>query len=194
MITHEIASFFPTIVHLFDASSVLPAESMLERVDELRSSGTSSQLTESPLEWLSDAVLHLDPAFARLVEVAAEVAEEALRAEHWDVQTVEVSTCWAIVQAPGGIGRAHVHPNALLSGVWFGRVPEGAGRLLFHDPRPGRMIRLPTSGEHPETVDTITLVPREGLLAVFPSWLPHSVGRNLGASDRVSVAFNISAS
>ena len=42
-----------------------------------------------------------------------------------------------------------------------------------------------------EPTDTITLDVKEGMLAIFPAWLQHSVHPNMSNETRISVAFNI---
>ena len=39
-------------------------------------------------------------------------------------------------------------------------------------------------------VDT-EIMPRSGLLILFPSFLPHSVNPNLSEEERISISFNI---
>ncbi len=38
----------------------------------------------------------------------------------------------------------------------------------------------------------ITIPPKENLLIVFPSWVPHAVETNLSKEDRISLSFNFS--
>ena len=36
----------------------------------------------------------------------------------------------------------------------------------------------------------ITIPPKENMLLVFPSWVPHAVETNLSNEDRISLSFN----
>ena len=36
----------------------------------------------------------------------------------------------------------------------------------------------------------ITIPPKENMLLVFPSWVPHAVETNLSDEDRISLSFN----
>ena len=38
----------------------------------------------------------------------------------------------------------------------------------------------------------ITIPPKENMLIVFPSWVPHAVETNLSKEDRISLSFNFS--
>ena len=53
------------------------------------------------------------------------------------------------------------------------------------------MIAPPARDQNHSNPDTITLDVREGMLALFPAWLMHSVNPNMSDETRVSVAFNI---
>ena len=90
---------------------------------------------------------------------------------------------WATVHAECCWHDLHSHPGQLVSGVFYLSVPEGAGKITFYDPR----------GPLPPFDDTYQILPREGDLLIFPSWLPHLVtsSRTDPSSPRVSVAFNI---
>jgi len=89
--------------------------------------------------------------------------------------------CWAAIARDGNSHLSHTHPDNLLSGVYYARVPaSGAGALLFDDPRgprwpfDGRFIHRPQAGE----------------LVLFPSWLVHQVTPTTSADHETRVAFS----
>jgi hypothetical protein len=89
--------------------------------------------------------------------------------------------CWAAIARDGNSHLSHTHPDNLLSGVYYARVPaSGAGALLFDDPRgprwpfDGRFIHRPQAGE----------------LVLFPSWLVHQVTPTTSADHEARVAFS----
>jgi hypothetical protein len=86
---------------------------------------------------------------------------------------------WLNAMAPGQGTSRHCHDenDELLSGVYYVTAPRESGAILFHD------------GPFETRV-----VPRAGLMLLFPPELPHSVGTNLSQALRLSIAFNIGPS
>ena len=73
--------------------------------------------------------------------------------------------------------------GAAVSGVFYLRVPPGAGRLCFFDPR----------GSIPPFEREVRHVPQRGEVLLFPPWLSHAVGCSGAADDdgpRLSISFN----
>ena len=77
---------------------------------------------------------------------------------------------------PGDRTTLHTHNDGdeRLSGVYYIRVPEGSGDIIFH-----------VDGQ------TTSFSPAEGDLFLFSPALPHEVGENRSSSMRLSIAFNI---
>ena len=42
---------------------------------------------------------------------------------------------WSNINPPGGMNRAHQHPNSLWSGVYYIKAPKNSGHLKIDDPR-----------------------------------------------------------
>eukprot|EP01112_Ceratiomyxa_fruticulosa_P000222 TRINITY_DN1021_c1_g1_i10.p1 TRINITY_DN1021_c1_g1~~TRINITY_DN1021_c1_g1_i10.p1 ORF type:complete len:302 (-),score=51.37 TRINITY_DN1021_c1_g1_i10:279-1184(-) len=89
--------------------------------------------------------------------------------------------CWATVQQNCMSHLPHTHPYQLVSGVYYSRVPEGAGAIIFEDPR----------GPLPPFENRIIYNPKEGDLIIFPSWLLHQVTPTQGDEERISFSCNI---
>lgn len=101
---------------------------------------------------------------------------------------------WANVARAGNYSKPHVHPNANISGVYYVDVGEStpeaphSGVIEFIDPRhrPGMFETEGTLAS-----DGYRIVPKNGLLLLFPAWLYHYVHPYTGAAPRVCVAFNV---
>ena len=141
------------------------------------------------LEFCGDAgqalVRHIhemaDEATNRLL---AELGREPQRIE-WRL------TCWVNVNRSGDFNQVHVHPGWTWSGCYYVDAGEPAqnsegGLLNLIDPCQGRsMTFLPS-------IPSRTYVrPRPGLMVLFPSYVPHMVFPHEGASERISIAFNL---
>jgi len=100
---------------------------------------------------------------------------------------------WVNINKKGHKNNRHFHytSNLYMSGVYYAKVPENSGRIRFYDPR-GPFVRdaqdtIHFFGEHQYQY----VVPQEGMLLFFPTWLEHDVEENESDEDRVSVSFNI---
>ena len=89
---------------------------------------------------------------------------------------------WASVHHGESQHPRHVHMGAAVSGVFYLRVPPGAGRLCFFDPR----------GCIPPFEREVRHAPQRGEMLLFPPWLSHAVGCSGAADDgpRLSISFN----
>ena len=98
--------------------------------------------------------------------------------------------------------------SSTVSGSFYCRVPEGAGKIRFHDPRGEHMIMqkaLTPAARYSEGAARSRLLPlppftrsyavdvAEGMLVLFPSWLLHEVEGADAAMPgyRISWAFNL---
>lgn len=132
-----------------------------------------------------------DPAFARLLELAERGARDTLAFLDYAQMPLRVTGCWANVSPPGVHHPEHVHPNNVISGVYYLRAPEGANTINFHDPRPqAHVISPPVAKETQKHASTVHLGAAPGRMFLFPAWMRHSVNTNTSREVRVSVAFN----
>jgi len=69
----------------------------------------------------------------------------------------------------------------LISGVYYVKMPDDAGSIVFDDPR----------GPLPPFDSKLVISPLAGDLVLFPSWLIHQVTPTPGNEERISIAFNI---
>lgn len=107
-----------------------------------------------------------------------------------DVMTL--TNMWTTVYPQGAYVPQHIHDNSLLSGVFYANAPKKAGNIVFHDPSyiaktmfsrgPKKFPALPTKHE---------IEVKDGLMIIFPGWLPHNTKPNESGEDRIIVSFNI---
>jgi len=104
-----------------------------------------------------------------------------------------ITQSWLNVIAPGETSPSHLHPNSILSGVYYVTTVE-EDHIVFHDPN--SKIKRMTINAEPEipshiNSDSLRLPINTRDLLLFPSWLEHGVLENPKAtSDRISIAFN----
>lgn len=91
----------------------------------------------------------------------------------------------------------HVHgAGAQISAFYFLEVPDQSCKLIVYDPRPAKVIiNLPEANSDKFTPASTfgVFTPKEGVLLLTPSWLPHSFTRNLNTEKPMKfVHMNIS--
>jgi len=100
---------------------------------------------------------------------------------------------WANLNRAGDYNTIHSHPTSQWSGVYYAAIGGAAPRrplsgvIEFQDPR-GAPQAQPFPGF--DFAKKLRLVPEDGLILVFPSWLLHMVHPFHGEGDRISIAFN----
>lgn len=88
----------------------------------------------------------------------------------------------------------HTHPNTQIVGFYFLEVPENSSKVVFHDPRAGKVqTNLPEQDATQATLASqmINFEPKEGLLIFSNSWLPHSFTRHASEKPLKFVHFNL---
>jgi hypothetical protein len=110
---------------------------------------------------------------------------------------------WANVNRAGHGNEFHSHPGSFWSGVYYvedGGIsadPSLEGQLEFMDPRgPGVIMYAPTLAFNVPGGLSVganeVVLPRAGLMVLFPAWVLHQVRPYRGNAVRISVAFNLS--
>jgi len=111
-----------------------------------------------------------------------------------NADNLKIDNIWVNINGFKDSNNAHIHPNSLISGVYYVNAFENAGSLKFS--RDDIMIY----DWNERTVETLNqynsmtyfLKPTTGNLILFPSWLTHSVLPNESQTqERISISFNI---
>ena len=142
--------------------------------------------------WHSTTNMHERPEFKRLVDALYEAQKKIYIEEHLESEPF-LGNMWANVNPPGGMNRAHQHPNSLWSGVYYIKAEKNSGQLKIDDPRAAASMVRPKqkSGELPSRLWREThYEPVAGRCIMFPSWVMHCVDPNESNDIRISVSFN----
>ena len=91
---------------------------------------------------------------------------------------------WAVVLSKGGYQKRHIHPEARLSGVFYVRVPKILNKAAHGDC--GDLCFFGTQNQK-----KLTITPKDGMAAFFPSFLPHCTVPLNNDSERICIAFNV---
>lgn len=135
------------------------------------------------------------PPFARLKRLIEQHASRFAKELHWDLRGGKplCDTMWVNVLPEGGSHSSHLHTNAVLSGTYYVKSPEGAGPIVFEDPRHGLMMAAPPrKAGVPRPLQTyVSQASTPGTLLLWESWLRHEVPLNRAEGERISVSFNL---
>jgi len=89
----------------------------------------------------------------------------------------------------------HVHGfGSQIVGFYFTQTPEDGSRVVFHDPRAGKvMTSLPekNGGEATAASGMINFVPEPGLMIFTNAWLAHSFTRHAAKKPIQFIHFNL---
>lgn len=134
------------------------------------------------------------PEFARLVKLIDRHALAFARSLHWDLRGNRpmCDSLWVNVMPEGGSHTSHIHPNSVISGTYYVTVPDGAGPIVYEDPRLAMMMAAPPRKENAprEFKSHVHETPKPGSLLLWESWLRHEVPLNRAEGSRISVSFN----
>ena len=142
--------------------------------------------------WHSTTNMYELPQFKKLVNMLYECQRTVYQQEHYESEPF-LGNMWANINPPGGMNRAHQHPNSLWSGVYYIKAPKNCGHLKIDDPRASASMCRPRQkeGKKPSRLYREThYEPIAGRCIMFPSWLIHCVDPNESNDIRISVSFN----
>ena len=113
---------------------------------------------------------------------------------------LQLTNFWINISGKGSSNTPHTHSGLTYSGVFFIKVPQEmkGGRFLFYrnfneaDFISTGYMGLFREGYKKQGYDypINTISPKENMLVVFPSWVPHAVEINLSEEERISLSFN----
>ena len=104
-------------------------------------------------------------------------------------QRLVITQCWTNKNPPGAKHHEHVHPNSILSGVFFFKIGGKLPPIQFAKTNQVAMKLDPVKYNN-ITAETFLLPCVPGELLLFPSNLKHSVPINQSEETRYSMSFN----
>lgn len=133
-------------------------------------------------------------AFKRLERILDRHALAYAKALHWDIRGGKpvCDSLWVNVLPEGGSHTGHIHRNSVISGTYYVKVPDGAGPLVFEDPRLASMMAAPPRRKNAaqDFQSHVSIRPAVASVLLWESWLRHEVPLNRAGGERISVSFN----
>jgi uncharacterized protein (TIGR02466 family) len=198
----KIQSLFPTLLYRADAAVPASLNAELEVAalslarddqaglrwcDKHGYPGYTSYASLNDLSWRM-------PAFKRLERILDKHATSFAKSLHWDIKggVPRCDSLWVNVMPEGGHHTSHIHPNSVISGTYYVKVPLGAGPIVYEDPRLAMMMAAPPrKAKGPrEMKGHVSETPEPGTLLLWESWLRHEVPLNRAEGERISISFN----
>lgn len=139
-----------------------------------------------------------DPKVLEFGNFIAQYAWEMLDTQGYNMAafTTHVGEMWMQEHHKYSLMEQHVHRGYHIVGFYILDVPETGAKVLFHDPKPGKvMMGLPEKNSDIATLasDIINFDLNPGDLIFTNAWLPHSFTRNASDTPLKFVHFNIYA-
>jgi len=101
-----------------------------------------------------------------------------------------ITRSWFTKSVKGEYANLHNHNNCLFSGVLYIQTDENTGGIVFSDMTNDR-LELEASEYNILNSKSHTIIPKAGLLIIFPSETYHKILENNSDLTRISLAFNI---
>jgi len=101
----------------------------------------------------------------------------------------KILNSWINIAEKGVNHDFHSHPGYTISGVYYFRVSREQGGIGFNNPNP--MVYNAGFPEGRITPQMLEIIPKDGDIILFPSWLQHGTFENESDEERISIAFNI---
>ena len=125
--------------------------------------------------------------FNSIVKVSIDVID------HYQLNdTFAIEKLWININEKCDYNRVHIHPESVISGCFYVKVPKQSGNIVFQNPNSRIGFFEKYFKKHNYlTYSHYDYVPEENMIYMFPSWLEHYVEPNRSNEDRISIAFNI---
>jgi len=138
-----------------------------------------------------------DPRIKDFVQFVGQTSWEILDSQGYNMQNLDVmfNEMWTQEHYKHSLMEQHVHGyGSQIVGFYFLKVPDKSSRVVFHDPRPGKVqLDLYEKDTSMATIASqmINFEPKPGLLILTNSWLAHSFTRHASNHPIKFVHFNL---
>ena len=112
----------------------------------------------------------------------------------WKVENknIRISEMWAIINKKDDFNVLHTHPNCYLSSAYYVKAGKNCGKFEIENPNIAKRHSFPEIALRNElNLEVASIDVTEGDLLLFPSYLPHKVGKNESDEDRIVISFNV---
>lgn len=191
----QVFTHFPCPVYMLDRPDFLAAVQEVSE-ESLKNSHAQHQVNDI-YPMMMSGTFHNDPRVSAFAEYVAMTAWNILDDQGYAMQQFNTffESMWTQEHHKQSSMEQHVHGGGVqIVGFYFLEVPEGSSRVVFHDPRPGKVMGdLPQKDMSQATPASqmINFEAKPGRLIFSNAWLPHSFTRHAGETPLKFVHFNL---
>ena len=191
----NVQYYFPSIIYTIERPDFLDTVNQVS--NESLKLARKTQKLDKIYPVIMSGNYYDDPRVSSFAEFVGGTAWNILNEQGYNMQDLAVSftEMWTQEHHKPSSMEQHVHGyGSQIVGMYFLEVPEGSSRLVFHDPRPGKVqIDLPEQDISQVTSASrmVNIEPKPGLMVFSNSWLAHSFTRHTASSPIKFVHFNL---
>lgn len=133
--------------------------------------------------------LHEHEQFKLFTEFIEKTAVDILKHKnHTDRFIPKVNSMWINVNPKHSFNHLHVHSSeSWYSGILWVNCPSEQGNFMIQDPR---QIKIPSIyNSMLNESEMVYLIPKEGNIIFFPSWVTHGINQNMSDEPQMCIAF-----
>ena len=141
--------------------------------------------------WRSNATYQMRWLYDAVKELVLEANK--LYFENEDVYKMLLDKCnnidyniWTNVNEVGSKNAIHSHTPDAWAGIYYVQS-EGTGNLVFHNPA----NLLQQCNAHSPYTRRTGIRPKDGMLVIWPGWVPHEVEENKSNQQRINLAWGV---
>jgi hypothetical protein len=188
---------FPTLIYSVKAPQFLSAakkvvtEAIAERKKEIKK-------LDDIYPVIMTGNLNGDPRMLDLADFIAQSAWEVLDSQGYAMQNLGTyfTEFWCQEHHKHSAMEQHVHGyGSQIVGFYFIDVPENSSRVVFHDPKAGKvqlnLLEKDMSQATPAS-NMVNFVPEAGTIMFANAWLAHSFTRHAASKPMRFIHFNVS--
>jgi uncharacterized protein (TIGR02466 family) len=191
----QIFVYFPTLIYTVNKPEFLETARVVcdEHIEKAK---TERDLNEIYPVYMTGN-FYDDPRMAELSGFIGQTAWEILAGQGAAMTGLSTyfSEMWCQQHYKHSSMEQHVHGfGSQIVGFYFTQTPEDCSRVVFHDPRAGKMMScLPEADVSMATPSSmmINFKPEPGMLIFTNSWLAHSFTRQAGEEPIQFIHFNL---
>lgn len=191
----QIAYHFPCPIYIIERPDFLDAVNVVSE-EALEVQRKERDLNEIYPVYMTNSYF-ADPRMAGFSEFVGATAWNILNEQGYAMQdkAVQFTEMWTQEHHKHSAMDAHVHGyGSQIVGFYFLETPEDCSRVVFHDPRSGKVqIDLPEQDMSAATPASkmINFTPKPGMMIFANSWLMHSFTRHSTELPIKFVHFNL---
>ena len=191
----QVAMHFPCPIYLIERPDFLASVSAVS--EEALTERRKEQNLDEIYPVLMTGNLFTDPRMAAFSEFVGATAWNILLEQGYAMhdKVVSFTEMWTQEHHKHSSMEQHTHGyGAQIVGFYFLETPENSSRVVFHDPRMGKVqIDLPENDPGQATIASkmINFEPKPGLMIFTNAWLAHAFTRHAADKPIKFVHFNL---